>query len=68
MRLDKILHQTEQQSLRLGGKEKQLDDLITQNEKLRERYEHLTDKERLKQHYETLKLQNKIKRTNTIAR
>lgn len=62
VRLDKILHQTEQQSLRLGGKEKQLDDLIAQNEKLRERYEQLIDKERLKQHYETLKLQNKIKK------
>jgi DNA mismatch repair protein MutS2 len=61
-KLDKILHQTEQQSVRLGGKEKQLDELITENEKLKVKYEALIDKERLKQHYETLKLQNKIKK------
>lgn len=62
VRLDKILHQNEQQSLRLGGKEKQLNELLIENEKLRERYEQLIDKERLHQHYETLKLQNKIKK------
>ena len=61
-KLDKILHQTEQQSVRLGGKEKQLDELIDENEKLKETYGRLIDKERLKQHYETLKLQNKIKK------
>jgi DNA mismatch repair protein MutS2 len=61
-KLDKILHQTEQQSVRLGGKEKQLDELINENEKLKETYARLIDKERLKQHYETLKLQNKIKK------
>lgn len=61
-KLDKILHQTEQQSVRLGGKEKQLDELIDENEKLKETYAKLIDKERLKQHYETLKLQNKIKK------
>jgi DNA mismatch repair protein MutS2 len=61
-KLDKILHQTEQQSVRLGGKEKQLDTLIDENEKLKAKYEALIDKERLKQHYETLKLQNKIKK------
>ena len=61
-KLDKILHQTEQQSVRLGGKEKQLDNLIDENERLKVKYEALIDKERLKQHYETLKLQNKIKK------
>jgi DNA mismatch repair protein MutS2 len=61
-KLDKILHQTEQQSVRLGGKEKQLDELIEEHEKLKETYAKLIDKERLKQHYETLKLQNKIKK------
>ncbi len=61
-KLDKILHQTEQQSVRLGGKEKQLDELIRENEKLKDKYEHLIEKERLRQHFETLKLQNKIKK------
>jgi DNA mismatch repair protein MutS2 len=61
-KLDKILHQTEQQSIRLTDKEKELDILIRENEKLKKNYETLTDKERLKQHYETLKLQNKIKK------
>ncbi len=62
VRLDKILHQNEQQSLRLGGKEKQLDDLIAETEKQRRHYEQLIDKERLSQHYETLRLQNQIKK------
>ncbi len=56
-----MLHQTEQQSVRLGDKEKYLDQLIGKNERLKEEYEELTDKERLQQHYATLKLQNKIK-------
>ncbi|MBS1615301.1 MAG: DNA mismatch repair protein MutS [Bacteroidetes bacterium] len=62
VRLDKILHQNEKQSLRLGGKEKQLDELLAENEKRKEQYERLIDKERLRQHQETLKLQNKIKK------
>lgn len=61
-KLDKILHQTEQQSIRLTGKEKSLDDLIRHNEKLKEKYETLIDKERLRQHHQTLKLQNEIKK------
>lgn len=61
-KLDKMLHQTEQQSVRLTDKEKELDKLIKENEKLKKQYEHLTEKERLKQHYETLRLQNKIKK------
>ena len=61
-KLDKILHQTEQQSVRLGGKEKQLDDLLQENEKLKETYARLIDKERIRQQQETLKLQNKIKK------
>lgn len=61
-KLDKMLHQTEQQSVRLGDKEKYLDKLVDENEVLKEKYEHLIDKERLKQHFETLKLQNKIKK------
>lgn len=61
-KLDKMLLQTEQQSVRLGDKEKMLDKLIRENEQLKYRYEELTDRERLKQHYNTLKLQNKIKK------
>jgi len=61
-KLDKMLLQTEQQSVRLGDKEKKLDKLLKENETLKKKYEELTDKERLKQHYETLKLQNKIKK------
>jgi len=61
-KLDKMLLQTEQQSVRLGDKERQLDKLIKENEILKKNYEDLTDKEKLKQHYNTLKLQNKIKK------
>ncbi|MFT4061861.1 MAG: DNA mismatch repair protein MutS [Edaphocola sp.] len=61
-KLDKILHQTEQQSVRLEDKEKHLDKLIAQNENLKEKYEQLIDKERWRQQAETLKLQNKIKK------
>ncbi|MEO6834050.1 MAG: DNA mismatch repair protein MutS [Chitinophagaceae bacterium] len=62
VKLDKMLHQTEQQSVRLGDKEKSLDESMRATERLRAEYEKLIDKERLKQHYETLKLQNKIKK------
>jgi DNA mismatch repair protein MutS2 len=61
-KLDKMLLQTEQQSVRLTGKEKDLDNLIRENQRLKEQYEVLTDKERLKQHYATLRLQNQIKK------
>jgi DNA mismatch repair protein MutS2 len=61
-KLDKILHQTEQQSVRLTGKERDLDNLLKENQRLKEQYEQLTDKERLRQHFATLKLQNQIKK------
>jgi DNA mismatch repair protein MutS2 len=61
-KLDKMLHQTEQQSVRLSDKEKELDRLIKENEKLKKQYTELTDKEKLKQQHETLRLQNKIKK------
>lgn len=61
-KLDKMLHQTEQQSVRLSDKEKELDKLLKENEKLKKNYEELTDKEKLNQHYNTLKLQNRIKK------
>jgi DNA mismatch repair protein MutS2 len=61
-KLDKMLHQTEQQSVRMVSKEQYLDQLLRENEKLKSKYEELIDKEKLKQQHETLKLQNKIKK------
>ncbi|MBC7553122.1 MAG: DNA mismatch repair protein MutS, partial [Taibaiella sp.] len=61
-KLDKMLHQTEQQSVRLSDKEKELDNLLKENERLKKNFEVLTDKEKLKQQRETLQLQNKIKK------
>ncbi len=61
-KLDKMLHQTEQQSVRLTDKEKELDKLIRENDKLKKNYEELTDREKLKQQHATLQLQNKIKK------
>lgn len=61
-KLDNMLHQTEQQSVRLTDKEKELDKLLKENARLKKEYEVLTDKERLSQQYNTLKLQNKIKK------
>ncbi len=61
-KLDKMLHQTEQQSQNLREKEKELDKLVKENAKLKKNFEELTDKEKLKQHYNTLKLQNAIKK------
>ncbi|MBL7718795.1 MAG: DNA mismatch repair protein MutS [Flavipsychrobacter sp.] len=61
-KLDKVLHKTEQQSVRLNEKERELDELLKTNTRLKKQYEELTDKERLKQHYATLKLQNQVKK------
>lgn len=61
-KLDKMLLETEQQSVRLAEKEKKLDRLIHEHEKAKEQYQKLADKERLRQQHETLKLQNKIKK------
>jgi DNA mismatch repair protein MutS2 len=61
-KLDKMLLQTEQQAIQLTGKEKDLDKLLRENERLKERYEELTDKERVRQQQEVIKLQNKIKK------
>lgn len=61
-KLDKMLHQTEQQSVKLTDKEKQLDKLLKENEKLKKNYELLTDKEKLRQQHDTLRLQNAIKK------
>lgn len=61
-KLDKMLHQTEQQSVRLTDKEKELDRQLKENARLKKQYEELTDKEKLRQQHETLRLQNKIKK------
>lgn len=61
-KLDKMLHQTEQQSVKLSDKEKELDKLLRENEKLRKHYEDLTNREKLRQQHETLRLQNKVKK------
>ncbi len=61
-KLDKMLHQAEQQTVKLSDKEKQLDKLIKEYELLKHNYEELTDKEKLKQHQATLRLQNVIKK------
>ena len=61
-KLDKMLHQTEQQSVTLSNKEKDLDKLIKENEKLKKNYEVQTDKARIKQEQEVLRLQNEIKK------
>ena len=61
-KLDKMLLQTEQQSVRLTDKEKELNKLLKENEKLKKNFEELTDREKLRQERETLKLQNEIKK------
>jgi DNA mismatch repair protein MutS2 len=61
-KLDKMLHQTEQQSVRLTDKEKELDKLIKENEKLKKSFAELTDREKLRQQQETIRLQNQIKK------
>ncbi|MBZ0099274.1 MAG: DNA mismatch repair protein MutS, partial [Taibaiella sp.] len=61
-KLDKMLLKTEQQAVRLGQKEKELDKLIKENEQAKKKYEEQTDKEKLKQHYNTIKLQNQVKK------
>ena len=61
-KLDKMLHHTEQQSVKLSGKEKELDKLIKENERLKKHYEEVTDREKLRQQHETIRLQNTIKK------
>lgn len=61
-KLDKMLLQTEQQSVSLTDKEKRLDKLIKENEEIKKKYTILTNKEKIKQEQETLRLQNKIKK------
>lgn len=61
-KLDKMLHQAEQQTVRLDDKEEKLNNLIQTYEAKNHTYQELIDKERLKQHFATLRLQNQIKK------
>jgi DNA mismatch repair protein MutS2 len=61
-KLDKMLHQAEQQTVKLTDKEKELDKLLKENEQLKKHYEDATNKEKQKQIYETLRLQNVVKK------
>ena len=61
-KLDKMLHQTEQQLVNVSEKEKELDKLLKENAALKKNLEQITDKEKIRQQQETIKLQNKIKK------
>lgn len=60
-RLDKLLNKAEQDLQKIEAKEKELQKLIKENERLKKEYEILSDKERKQQQYSLLKLQNKIR-------
>jgi len=59
--LDKLLNKAEQDMQKIEQKEKDLQKLIKENERLKKEYEILSDKERKQQQYQLLKLQNKIR-------
>jgi DNA mismatch repair protein MutS2 len=58
--LDKLLNRTEQDLHNLQKKEKELQALLKENEKLRKEMQHVVNKERHDQQVEILKQQNKI--------
>ena len=60
-RLDKLLNKAEQDLQKVEQKEKDLQKLLKENERLKKEYEILSDKERQKQEQAVLKLQNKIR-------
>jgi DNA mismatch repair protein MutS2 len=60
-RLDKLLNKAEQDMQKIEQKEKDLQKLFKENERLKKEYEILSDKERKQQQYQLLKLQNKIR-------
>jgi DNA mismatch repair protein MutS2 len=60
-RLDKLLNKAEQDMQKIEQKEKDLQKLIRDNERLKKEYEILSDKERKQQQHALLKLQNKIR-------
>ena len=59
--LDKLLNKAEQDLQKVENKEKDLQKLLKENERLKKEYEILADKERKQQQYTLLKLQNQIK-------
>ncbi|NLR59557.1 DNA mismatch repair protein MutS [Chitinophaga polysaccharea] len=59
--LDKLLNKAEQDLQKVEHKEKELQKLLKENERLKKEYEILADKERKQQQYTLLKLQNQIK-------
>lgn len=59
--LDKLLNKAEQDLQKVEAKEKELQQLLRENERLKREYEVLSDKERKNQQFGMLKLQNKIK-------
>jgi DNA mismatch repair protein MutS2 len=59
--LDKLLNKAEQDLQKVETKEKDLQKLLKENERLKKEYEMLADKERKQQQYTLLKLQNQIK-------
>ena len=58
--LDKLLNRTEQDLRELEKKEKELNTLVKQNERLKKEMEQVMDKEKHQQQVELLKQQNKI--------
>ncbi|UYQ94319.1 DNA mismatch repair protein MutS [Chitinophaga horti] len=60
-RLDKLLNKAEQDLQKVEAKEKELQKLLRENERLKREYETLADKERKHQQVTLLKLQNKIR-------
>lgn len=65
-RLDKLLNKAEQDLQKVESKEKELQKLLRENERLKKEYEVLSDKERVQQQYNILKLQNKIREEEII--
>lgn len=59
-KLDKLLNRTEQDLRRMEGKEKDLQKLLKENERLKKEMEQVMDRERHRQQVEVLKQQNKI--------
>ncbi|WP_295117181.1 MutS2/Smr-associated SH3 domain-containing protein [uncultured Chitinophaga sp.] len=60
-RLDKLLNKAEQDLQKVEHKERDLQKLLRENERLKREYEQLADKERKSQQVQLLKLQNKIR-------
>ncbi len=59
--LDKLLNKAEQDLQKIESKEKELQKLLKENERLKKEYEILADKEKKHQQITFMKLQNKIK-------